>query len=204
MSKVLGSNRRALMFLGGCAVAVGVAFLSSQSAGAVGAVSNCQAVAAPKVDWHGCYLAGKDLRSTVLTGANLSGADLSGANLSNTNLTGADLTYATFLAANANYINVTRANLMRANLKNAIFTGANLTSASLYFASLLGTDLTSANLANASFYSADLTGANLTNSTGRFLDGKTATWTTVIASTCPNLLPASAFRGSNQFQCGYF
>ena len=71
MSKFQGINRRALMFLGGCAVAVGVAFLSSQSASAVGMVDNCQAAAAANVDWRGCVLSG-----ATLTGANLTSARL--------------------------------------------------------------------------------------------------------------------------------
>jgi uncharacterized protein YjbI with pentapeptide repeats len=76
--------------------------------------AKCSDPPAPKVDWHGCDKAGRNL-----TKANLSGADLSGANLHDTTLRDADLHDAYLQGAN-----LTDANLNGANLGGADLSGA--------------------------------------------------------------------------------
>jgi uncharacterized protein YjbI with pentapeptide repeats len=172
MSKFQGMNRRALVFLGGCAVAVGVAFLTSQSASAAAAVTNCQAVAAANVDWSGCDLSLKNLSSKVLTGANFTGATLDRANLTNANLTNANLTNVDFGSSTT--------------LTGATMTGATMTGAYTWYVSTSpaafptdwkmttgfscgmagpGVNYSNATLRTCDFSKMNLTGANFAGST---------------------------------------
>lgn len=101
----------------------------------------CDAPAAPGVNWSNCRMPGNRLGNADLHGAILRNSDLGSAVLRAANLKGTDLAYA----------NLTQANLRGANLSEAVLTGASLRRA----------DLQSANLRNADLAYADLTGANI-------------------------------------------
>ena len=103
--------------------------------------ADCQAAAAPGVNWSSCskdtaQLAGVDLSGSVLNAARVRDADLKGASLAHANLA-----YADFGGSSLAY--------------------ADLTGASLKGATLKGADLGSADLAGADLSYADLTGARL-------------------------------------------
>lgn len=91
----------------------------------------CQAVAAPRVNWSGCDKEGKRLR----------GVDLNGS----------DLSYASFL----------RADLSGSRLSGAKLTGVNFNGSELNNADLRGTDMSNADLRGANLLSANLAGAVL-------------------------------------------
>jgi hypothetical protein len=101
----------------------------------------CDAPAAPGVNWSNCRMQGNRLENADLHDAILRNSDLSNGVLRAANLTGTDLAYA----------NLSQANLRGANLSTALLTGASLRRA----------DLQSANLQNADLSYADLTGANI-------------------------------------------
>ncbi len=111
-------------------------------------VADCNAVAAPRVNWGSCRMEGISLARTDLTGAKLSGGDFSGGDFHGSVMTGADLSYAVMSIAD--------------------FRGANLSGGNLKGISLRRADLANANLAGADLSYADLQGANLTGVT---LDG---------------------------------
>lgn len=102
---------------------------------------DCQAVAAPAVNWNGCNLSGRPLARADLREANLGNATLAGADLQGANLVRADLSYA--------------------NLENAGLRGAQLRGANLTGALLRGTNLMQADLRDASLSYAILEGASL-------------------------------------------
>ncbi len=106
--------------------------------------TDCDAPAAPGVDWFECdksgaNLSGADLSNAFMGWALLPGANLSGANLSNAGLIEADLTNADLSNAD-----LTRADLTGANLSGANLRGANLLGADPQRAQLLGTDFSGA------------------------------------------------------------
>lgn len=113
---------------------------------------NCDAAAAPFVNWSGCDKSNADLLDANLLLANLGGANLNGANLSSAELSGANLSGA----------NLTNADLTTAYLTNADLTGANLTGANLTYADLTGANLSNVNLTGANLTGAILSGATLT------------------------------------------
>ncbi len=114
--------------------------------------ADCEADAAPGVDWHDCD---KSLR--VLTDIDLSGANLSGTTFRGSNFSGATLTGATLTGAN-----LAGATLTGATLTGVDLTGADLGSADLSNADLSGADLTDTDLTNANLIEADLTLATTT------------------------------------------
>jgi len=111
-------------------------------------VPQCDAPAAPEVNWNNCRMEGTRLENSDLHRSRMRNADLSAAVLRAANLADSDLAYA----------NLSQANLRGANLSGAMLTGA----------SLRKSDLRSANLAKADLSYADLSGARLT---GAKLDG---------------------------------
>lgn len=126
MSKTLGASRRALMLLGGCAIAAGIAFVTSQSATAGPVASNCQSKAAPGVNWSGCTLSNTMIDGVGnLRGANFSDVDfgsgclhsswgmIGGTDLGYTNVTGADF------SKSKGCLNVIGANMANVNLTGA-------------------------------------------------------------------------------------
>ncbi len=118
-----------------------------------GAGSDCQAIAAPGVDWRNCRLAGLRTAGVDLRGARLQNADLSGAGLA-----GSDLSQ-----ANLDYISLRQADLAYAILRTASLRGADLRQADLTNADLVDVDLSFADMTQAIISGADLTGAVLDN-----------------------------------------
>lgn len=107
MSRTSGLTRRVLIVLAGCAVAVGVALVSSQSASAVAMPKNCQSKAQPKVDWSNCTFPSPSAIKTQVCdkyGA-CTGIDFSGANFTNTTFaqTGSYYTNEYYLFNGANF-----------------------------------------------------------------------------------------------------
>lgn len=111
----------------------------------------CEAPAAPQVNWSNCRMAGAQWPNADLAGATLRNADLGAALLRAVNLSSADLAYA----------NLTLANLRGANLRGAVLKGATLRRADLINANLTGADLSYADLAGAQWEGAVLEGARL-------------------------------------------
>lgn len=93
----------------------------------------------------------------TMAGANMESAQLEGANFSGRNLKGALM-----INANLHNANFSGSNLADANLENANASGANFSGANLKDAILIGTDFTNANLTGANLKNAVLEGANLT------------------------------------------
>ncbi len=114
-------------------------------------VRNCDASAAPEVDWGNCSLEGAKLDGAALMGARIDNADLHSAALR-----GADLT-----RSNLAYSNLSTADLRYANLSHAILLGTGLRSADLRNAILRQADLSYADLRGAQIGGADLEGARL-------------------------------------------
>ena len=112
------------------------------------AAADCNAPAAPGVNWSGCNKPGALLSVQDLAGSKWLNAHFEGANLMGSRLDKSDLSYA----------NLTQANLQQTSLRLTQLKGAVLTRADLQ-----GADLTQANLMYA-----DLTGAMLS---GSKLDG---------------------------------
>jgi len=112
---------------------------------------DCQAAAAPAVDWNNCEMPGRILRHADLSRANLSNAKLTGADLQGTQLRAADLSYASLEGAD-----LRGANLRAANLKGALLYGANLS-----LSDLRDADLGYANLQAANLNGMSLSGAKL-------------------------------------------
>ena len=114
---------------------------------------NCDAPAAPKVNWSNCPKQGSSLTGASLAGAKLTNIRLVSARLVRADLSGADLGYAT----------ATMSDLHGANLSGARLVGTELRGANLAGANLSGADLSFANLSRANIRSADLTDARLDN-----------------------------------------
>lgn len=113
----------------------------------------CDATAAPGVNWSNCRMQGNRLENVDLHNAILRNVDLSNGVLRATNLVGTDLAYA----------NLSQANLRGANLVGAQLTGASLRRADLQSANLRDADLSYADLTDANIDGAVLTGAKLGN-----------------------------------------
>jgi hypothetical protein len=124
------------------------------------AASDCAAPPAPGVDWSYCNMAG--LQSIK--------AELAGANLNSTYLVGANLFGGDFAKARLPYANLAQANLSFADLHGAVLKGANLRGADLSKADLSGADLSYANLRNAKLQQAQLQNARLDHAI--WLDGR--------------------------------
>lgn len=118
--------------------------------GVPGASPDCEAPAAPGVDWSYCVFAGLELDADTdlgelrainvsLRGAGLAGVRLAGARLMHADLADADLTGA----------DLSDADLEGADLSNARLTGASLGGANLRHADLRGADLDDVDLRDA-------------------------------------------------------
>jgi uncharacterized protein YjbI with pentapeptide repeats len=131
-------------------------------------VGNCDAPAAPGVDWHNC-----DKSNSILASADLSGADLSGANLTISDLWHADLSGANLTNADLSYTN-----MLFADLTGAKLSGADLTDADLFESLIEGADLAGADLSYADLTSAAGTPVNADSATYLYTfcpDGSSAT-----------------------------
>ncbi len=111
--------------------------------------SQCQAPAAPGVDWRSCRLAGIQAIKSNLTGAKLNSAILIGANLFGSELKQAVLDYADLSVSNLSFVNFSQASLKGVNLQQADLTQADLQQANLSYANLTGARLEGARLNGA-------------------------------------------------------
>jgi len=111
----------------------------------------CDAPAAPGVNWSNCRMEAHQYPNVDLAGAKLRNANLTAAVLRAANLQQADLAYA----------NLTLANLRGANLQQALLKGATLKRSDLTNANLQGADLSYADLSEVNLEGAQLGGAKL-------------------------------------------
>ncbi len=121
---------------------------------------DCQAPAAPGVNWSNCRLEGLSLSDLDLKDARLRNSRAHSAVFVGTRLEGADLAYADLALAKFGY----------ANLQHAVLKGANLKGADLSNADLRDADLSYADLTGALLGKSVLDGARLGNSI--WIDGR--------------------------------
>ena len=108
----------------------------------------CDAVAAPGVNWSNCRLRGSHLVDSDLSGAVLRNANLSSSDLTRAKLIGSDLAYANLALSEMGAAQLQNAQLKGANLRNANLRNANLEGADLSYADLTGATLDGANFTN--------------------------------------------------------
>lgn len=108
----------------------------------------CDAVAAPGVNWSNCRLSASRLVDSDLSGALLRNANLSSSDLTRAKLIGTDLAYANLALSVMAGAQLQNAQLKGANLRNANLRGANLEGADLSYADLTGAVLDGANFTN--------------------------------------------------------
>ena len=121
-----------------CVIVLVFALFPSLSAFAQSNIPDCDAPAAPNVNWSGCNKQGVNLE-----GVDQEGVDLSGAILINTNFESANLANAVLSGANAQYANFTGANLFNIDADDANFSFANLEEAYVEDADFLGANIDS-------------------------------------------------------------
>lgn len=125
-------------------VGMGVSYLWHGSDYSLETTRDCQAPAAPAVNWNHCDKTGVALARASLTGAVLNNARFTGAALYAAALDGADLGFAELSGADLSH-----SSLKLANLRGAVLRGANLAHADLDGADLGYADLRGANLGGA-------------------------------------------------------
>lgn len=118
-----------------------------------GHVADCDAPAAPHVNWNNCRRPGLVADGADLTGIRARNMDLTGAQLVGSRLTGADLAFSTLDISD----------LRHADLSNARLTGTGLQKADLRGAVLAAVDFSYADLREARMANADLTNARFDN-----------------------------------------
>lgn len=163
---VLGEIKHRREKLLGSAVVVLVVLLAGGIAGFIWVPkavpgAQCNAKAAPAVNWDNCYLVGLQQLNTNMQKAQLSAANLQAANLFGSNLNGANVTYTDFSRGNLSFVD-----LQNSNAKGANFTGADLSHA----------NLSQADMSYANFRHAKLNETNLSKTTldhAIWIDGKT-------------------------------
>lgn len=133
----------------GAIVALAVLYTPKQ----VVSFAQCDAPAAPGVNWSNCRLQGVQLIGQDMRQAKLYSTDLSGASLYRSRLDGAEL----------NYANLSLVDLRNASLSSASLVGANLRRARLANADLRGADLSYADLSEAQLDGARFDEARLDN-----------------------------------------
>ncbi len=112
---------------------------------------DCNAKAAPGVNWRSCYLEavssesanmeGAILNSSIMRSAKLSGTVFKQADMQYADLSGSDLSYAEFNSARMKGINLQNADLTNADLRNSDLTFANLKNSRLGGARMEGARL---------------------------------------------------------------
>lgn len=115
--------------------------------------ADCDAPAAPHVNWNNCRRPGLVAEGIDMTGIWARNMDLTGAQLVGSRLAGADLAFST--------LNIS--DLRHADLSNARLTGAGLQKADLRGAVLAAVDFSYADLREARMNNADLTNARFDN-----------------------------------------
>ena len=138
----------------GLALSVSFALAWHYSMPGASVAPDCNAPAAPKVNWDFCAKPNQQLVSAALAGISARNARLAGGNLSSANLRGADLAYADlsavdFSLADARHARMVGASLRKAVLNHARLTGADLSFSDLTGASLAGAELSATRLGNA-------------------------------------------------------
>lgn len=121
--------------------------------GAPESAPQCEAKAAPAVNWANCRKEGAELANVDLRNGVLRNARLTGVKMAHANLMNADLAYVDLVGADLSY----------GRLDGARMTGANLRKADLGYASLKGADLSYVDLTEAVLGGAMLEGAILDN-----------------------------------------
>ncbi len=114
-------------------------------------VAQCDANAAPGVNWSNCRLSGVQVLKTDMHGALLNSTFLNGARLTGSNLTEADLSYADLSNGSLAFVDFTRAKLTGTSLRSTDLSQADFTDADLSYA-----DLSKAKLTGAQFKGARL------------------------------------------------
>lgn len=114
----------------------------------------CNAKAAPGINWRECNKTGMQLLNTDLSHAELNSTNLQGANLFGSQFRQADVSYADLSNSNLSFTDFQHARLKGANLRaadlsQADFSGADLSYADLQDAKLVDTDFGKANLSHA-------------------------------------------------------
>lgn len=112
-------------------------------------LADCDAQAAPGVNWRNCQKEGVMLARSRIPGANMNTANLAGADLQQADLDGADLSYANLSLANLSGANLGNARLRGTGLRNADLRNAQFYNADLSYADLRGARLAGANLSGA-------------------------------------------------------
>ena len=133
---------------------------------------NCDAPAAPGVNWSGCNKIGLRFSNVDLRGANLESTDLTGSFFVDANLEGANLQYAKMNKVSLMKTNLTLANLTGSDLRlvefkdtisirQAIFNNADLRGVNLSKKDLRSTSFIGAQMQNINLYAANLESSNL-------------------------------------------
>lgn len=107
----------------------------------VESVPDCNAPAAPSVNWNNCRMENLKAGRVDLTGAHIRNARLREAELLGARLHGADLAYTELVEANLSYADLAGADLKGANLQRADLAYADLSDADLSYADLQGANL---------------------------------------------------------------
>lgn len=107
---------------------------------------NCNAEAAPQVNWENCLKPKAMLNGVDLSQAQLRNSRLTDVQLMNSKLDGADMSYANLQFGNLSYSSLKQARLLGANLNHADLSYADLQGADLSFADLTDSNLGQANL----------------------------------------------------------
>ena len=110
---------------------------------------DCEADAAPGVDWRYCVFNDLDPGAVSLAGANLNSTILRRARLTAINLRESDLRYADLHQADLSYAQLSHAHLQGANLTDADLSQADLTGADLRYADLTACRMSGVNLTEA-------------------------------------------------------
>ncbi|HET8808013.1 MAG TPA: pentapeptide repeat-containing protein [Methylophaga sp.] len=108
--------------------------------------ADCEAPAAPGVNWENCVFNPTNLQAADLSNSNLRNSVLRSSNLMNTNLSNTDLMYADLSRSDLSYANLTNSKLKGADLRQADLSNSDLRQADLTFADLRGARLGGANL----------------------------------------------------------
>ncbi len=108
--------------------------------------ADCQAPAAPGVNWNHCQLPDAQYLNQDFSAAHMNSTNLHNANLFGSKFNDADLSYADLSNANLRYTTLVNTKLKGANLRSSAVANASLVNVDLSYANLTGV-----NIENASF-----------------------------------------------------
>jgi uncharacterized protein YjbI with pentapeptide repeats len=154
------------------------------------AALNCDAAAAPGVDWQDCDKKLLILKGHDLGGANLLGVDFTSTDLRNSNLLAANFEKATLVRASLadstakgarfDKIEAYRTDFSHMDAQGAVFTSAEVQRSNFQDANLTNVDFTKAELGRAQFHDADISGSRFSFANLARADFRGATFTTPI------------------------